>query len=300
MLQPYSKIHQLGHRETLMMFQKPVTIEEKVDGSQFSFGKDVLGQLFMRSKNKDQWPVSDKMFNMAKDRILDIADKLVPQYTFRGEYLSKPKHNVLAYDRVPKNNIVIFDIDQGNQDYMSHREKADISAFLGFETVPLLFEGVVEDRAEMLKLLETVSFLGGQKIEGMVIKQYDMYDRSDKTLMAKYVSEKFKEVAGNDWKRRNPTSKDIIQRLVTGLTTEARWRKAIQHLKERGQLENDPRDIGLLIKEIQADTLEECGEDVALQLYNWARPQIERGIIRGFPEWYKEQLAGKCFEENLE
>lgn len=300
MLQSYSNIYQLGHRETLQIFGGTVTIEEKVDGSQFSFGKDEHGTLMMRSKNKEQWPVPDKMFNTAVDAVLAVADRLPLGWTYRGEYLSKPKHNVLAYDRVPKNNIVIFDIDRGNQDYMDRDQKEKCVAILGFECVPLLCQGIIEDRVEMLKLLETTSFLGGQSIEGFVIKQYDKYDRSGKVLMAKYVSEKFKEVAGPDWKKRNPGGKDLLKELVLRYTTQARWSKAVQHLREEGKLKDEPCDIGPLIKEIQRDIFEECGLDIAAQLLQWARPQIERGIIRGFPEWYKEKLANNCFEEDAD
>jgi ATP-dependent RNA circularization protein (DNA/RNA ligase family) len=280
------------------MFQKPVTIEEKVDGSQFSFGKDDDGDLFIRSRSKDQYPETDKMFQIAIDRVLAVANVLPPGYTYRGEYLSKPKHNVLAYDRVPKNNIVIFDIDRGNQHYLNARDKYHEAERLGFECVPLLHRGIVDDRAEMLKLLERDSFLGGTTIEGIVIKQYEMYDRQDKVLMAKYVSEKFKEVADAQWGRKRTTHQDIITQLVQRYTTQARWQKAVQHLRERGVLKDEPCDIGPLIKEVQMDTFDECRVEMEKILMQWARPQITKGITRGFPEWYKEQLAAKCFEED--
>lgn len=296
-MQSYSKIYQLGHRETLRIFEGPVTVEEKVDGSQFSFGKDEMGRLWMSSRNTEQWPNADKMFQIAVDRVLAVSDRLHGGFTYRGEYLSKPKHNTLAYDTVPKNNIVIFDIDRGNQDYMNWKDKSIEAARLEFQTVPLLYQGTVEDRAELLKLLDTTSFLGGQNIEGFVVKQYDMYDRNAKVLMAKYVSEAFKEVHVKDWKKRNQNGKDFIAQLIQCYTTQARWNKAVQHLRERGELKGEPCDIGPLVKEVQRDTAEECAEEMAIKLLKWAEPQIKRGIVRGLPEWYKEQLASNCFEE---
>jgi len=113
-LRSYSKIYNMGHSAIKDLFLDEVIIEEKIDGSQFSFGiKD--GQLFCRSQNKEQFPEStDKMFKLAVEKVRDVQDKLTEGWTYRGEYLSKPKHNTLCYSRVPENNIIIFDIDYGD------------------------------------------------------------------------------------------------------------------------------------------------------------------------------------------
>ena len=46
------------------------------------------------------------------------------------------------------------------------------------------------------------------------------------------------------------TSKGKFETMLDNYRTVARWEKAIQHLNESGRLENSPRDIGPLIKEI--------------------------------------------------
>lgn len=47
---------------------------------------------------------------------------------------------------------------------------------------------------------------------------------------------------------------------------EARWHKAVQHLREDGQLVNDMKDIPALLRELNRDLDEECatavGEDL--------------------------------------
>ena len=45
--------------------------------------------------------------------------------------------------------------------------------------------------------------------------------------------------------------------------TPARWNKAIQHLRERGLLEDSPRDIGLILREIPEDVLKEDAADIS-------------------------------------
>jgi hypothetical protein len=114
--------------------------------------------------------------------------------------------------------------------------------------------------------------------------------------MGKFVSEAFKEVHAAEWKAANPTRSDIVERLIDTLRTPARWNKAVQHLRERGQIEDSPRDIGLLIREAQEDIEKECMDLISAKLLEWALPNIRRGVIRGLPEWYKDELVKRQFE----
>lgn len=297
MIHSYPKVYGLGHAAITELFQDPVIIEEKIDGSQFSFSL-TENSLECRSKGQEQRVDSpDKMFERATATVKALSPLLQPGWVYRTEYLAKPHHNTLAYDRVPQKHLIIFDIDTGNQAYMGPTEKHTEAERLGMECAPILAEGRFDSFEAFAKLLETPSCLGGQTVEGLVIKNYHRFGRDGKALMGKYVSERFKEVHRDDWKDRHPGGQEIRQQLGQSLRTTARWQKAIQHLREAGQLQNDPRDIGPLIKEIQQDVREECADEIKQQLFKWAWGDISRIIIRGFPEWYKEQLARQQFGE---
>lgn len=98
----FPKILHLGHKQIKDIFDGEVEITEKVDGSQLGFGK-INGELFVRSKGKEQdLDNPDKMFEGAVKFVKTIADKLPDNIVLYGEWLNKPKHNVLAYDRTPK------------------------------------------------------------------------------------------------------------------------------------------------------------------------------------------------------
>ncbi len=292
----YPKIYNVGHKCVLDIFQSECTIEEKIDGSQFSFGK-FGDEIKIRSKGVEMdWLEPEKMFSVAKAAVVGVADKLRDGYTYRAEYLRIPKHNTLAYERVPTNNLIIFDISPGEEQYLHHSDKKVEAERLGFECVPLLHNGTITNADEIKTFMERVSILGGQKIEGIVIKNYAMFGPDKKVLMAKHVSEDFKEIHNTDWKERNPGRADIIDVIITALRTPARWAKAVQHLKERGELEGTPRDIGKLIKEAQSDLKEECHEMIKQQLYDWAAGKIASGATRGLPEWYKEELLKQQFK----
>ena len=182
---------------------------------------------------------------------------------------------------------------------MNPTEKVDEANRLGIEYVKTLWlgDGAEANQALLVGFLAELSQLGGQLIEGMVVKNYHKFGEDGHVLMGKYVSEKFKEVQKSDWKKENPGQGDIIQKIISMYKSEARWNKAIQHLEEQGILERDPRDIGKLIKEISTDVHTECQDEIKGLLFQWAWKQIQHGITRGFPEWFKQKLLEKQFNE---
>jgi hypothetical protein len=294
-MRSYPKIFNLGHNAISELLLDDVLVEEKIDGSQFSFGV-YEGELKCKSKSV----IFDNleggyanMFELAVQTIKELKPLLNEGWTYRAEFLNKEKHNVLNYSRMPKKNLIIFDIDNGFEAYMPYIDKKNEADRLGLECVPLLFYGKVDNFESFKDLLEKDSILGGVKIEGVVIKNYSRYGSDKKVLMAKYVSEKFKERHNKEWKVT--TKKDILQEIGDSLRSEARWQKAIQHLKEKGELENSPRDIGALLKEINIDILSECKDEINKRLFDWGWKKISGMTVRGFPQWYKEKLAEKQF-----
>lgn len=292
----YPKVWNLGHRAVIGLTEVSVYVEEKLDGSQFSFGI-FDGELMARSRGQQLvLDAPEQMFARAIASIRERSNLLTPGWTYRGEYLQKPKHNTLAYDRVPVGHIAIFDIDVGDQDYLHPEAKRAEAERIGLECVPLLFSGDVDSMAKLDELLDSTSALGGQKIEGVVLKPVaPRFGEDGKCLLAKYVSERFKEIHAGEWKKSNPGKLDVIESLVAVYGTEARREKAVQHLSERGELTETPKDIGAILKEIGSDTKAECREEISARLFEWAWPQIQRGINRGTPEWYKRRLAAQQF-----
>lgn len=299
MISSYSKIYAIGHRQIKELFNDPVLVEEKIDGSQISFGV-YDGVLKMRSRGADINTDSPKgMFSKAYQSVAERIFSLRDGWTYRGEYLQKPKHNTLAYSRTPKDYIMVFDIDTGGENYLSYEEKKTEAERIGLEVVPLVYSGVIESPEQVKTMLERISVLGGQRIEGVVVKNYFRTSDDKKTMMGKYVSEAFKEIHQGEWKANNPTSGDIVQKLIESYRTPARWNKAIQHLKESGTLDNSPKDIGPLIQEVKRDVFEEEGEAIVKEVLKWAKPKIERGLVAGLPEYYKNLLLESQFEETL-
>lgn len=290
----YPSIYALGHAALSDLLLDPILVEEKVDGSQFSFGR-FNGELRVRSKGQQMDPDRpEKMFARAVNTVRELP--LVDGWTYRSEYLEKPKHNALAYDRTPKGHVMLFDINTGHETYMGPAEKTAEASRLGLECVPVVFQGVLSQASEVFAMVDRESALGGQKIEGVVVKNYARFGPDKKALMGKYVTEAFKEVHKGAWRESNPEANDILARLTCTYRTPARWSKAVQHLRERGELEGSPRDIGKLMEEVQADILKECRDEIAETLFKWGWEKTRRTFSGGLPQWYKDQLVSAQFE----
>jgi hypothetical protein len=286
----YSSPFNVGHKALENLFTGTVIVQEKVDGSQFSFGVDDSGKWFARSK-RVQLHEQDKygMFDGAVATVVEIAELLTPGYTYRGEYLQKPKHNTLAYSRVPNGGIIVFDIDKGDQDYMMPEELIAECERIGLEHVPYLGQFDSKPKLDELKvLLDTDSVLGGHKIEGVVLKNYAQFGVDKKTLMEKH---------SKDWKQRNPSRNDVILAIIEDYATEPRWRKAVNHLREEGKIELAPQDIPSLMKEINQDVLSDSEDEIRERLFKHFWKDISRGLTRGFPEWYKNYLVEEALDE---
>jgi hypothetical protein len=123
-----------------------------------------------------------------------------------------------------------------------------------------------------------------------------MFDPTSKrTLMCKFVNSLFREVNKADFRERNPKQGDILLKLIDTYGTEARWQKAVQHLREQGKIQDAPQDIGIILREINEDVLQECKEEIRDTLFAWAWKDVSRGITKSFPQWYKRQLEESQF-----
>jgi hypothetical protein len=143
--------------------------------------------------------------------------------------------------------------------------------------------------------IDTKSYLGGVNLEGVVIRnlgqEYIKGDIDLKYLLAKQVSTKFKEKMSGK-KRRDKSSWQAYQ---DQYRTEARWAKAIQHLRDDNKLTGELRDIGLYISEIKKDITEECKQEICEYLWATYGTQLLRNACVGAAEYFKERYYGGSF-----
>ena len=302
MIKAFPKIFHIGTNYIHNIFDGEVEITEKVDGSQFVFGKDKDGHLHMRSKGATLYAENpQKMFEAGVEYVLSIQDKIPPDTSYYCEYLQRPKHNALTYSRIPKNHLILWGISNfvGDMFVANHKTLTVQAEAFGIEPVKLMWKGLIPHPETLLEFMDMESQLGGVEAEGLVVKNYNnqflLGGQPIPVMAGKYVSEKFKEVHRTTWSKEH-TNGGKWAAFKAGYNTEARWHKAVQHLRDSGELEGTPRDIGKLLAEIKRDITEEEKEIIKDFLWKQFGDELLRSACVGFPQWYKDQLLLGAFD----
>lgn len=292
MINSYPKLLSIDKEFSSIIFDDSSSIiaQEKIDGSQISFSLSKDGELSVRSKNIDMRQGIDKMFNLAIEQIEKRKHLLRPGFIYRGEYLKSPRHNIINYGNVPKDNIIIFDVQNAKGEYLHYRLAIDHAEKINFWFVRTFNLGAISlEQAKEFDMKS--SSLGDVVPEGIVFKREfnDVFNPADgKPLIIKKLREEIKEINFN----RNKGNKrdDILEKIEEMYKTKPRWEKAISHLRDDGELDYKMTDIPRLLSEIKNDVFEECEEEIKSILLDFFRFKIERSLTKGFPEFYKEYL----------
>jgi hypothetical protein len=295
MLKSYPKILPAVGKYGDYVVGDTVEITEKIDGSQFAFGRDGEGRLHMRSKGCaiDLDAGVQKLFKPAVDHVLSVRDRIPNNSAFYCETLATERHNTLEYGRVPRNHLALF----GYTDFErtighDHETLRGWAETLDIEAIPLIAIRELGSLENLRDYIEQESALGKAHIEGVVVKNYrtpiEFSGQVYPFAALKYVSEAFKEKHRDnpDWKPQ----RDRLDELFESYRTEARWLKAVQHLRDAGRLAGEPKDIGALMKELAQDLHAEEADNFKQELFDLNKKNWTARATRGFPEFYKELL----------
>ena len=269
-----------------------VIVQEKIDGSQYKVRIDQNQKVTIGSKNVDDIKCGMIKEAIEKSNLRGNGFDL----TIYGEFLSKPKHNVLHYERVPKNNFIVFDIyDHYYNCYLKQSVIKHVlnSYNLDFEVVPTYYEGSHAD-IKPEDYMSKKSILGKSEIEGIVIKSYEQL-HDDKRfpalkgmfMMKKIVSDNFREV------KQRPKNKqmDSIYDVFDEYRTTGRWNKIIQQGKEQGLLKNYMGDMPILIGLLVKDVGTEDKETIKEKLWEHAVKKMSKKLSEGLPQYYEKYLS---------
>lgn len=310
MITTYGKVLAFGTTDRRIhgVLDGPVVVQEKIDGSQFSFGiPEYETEVICRSKGQlietADGTNGGGLFQGAVTHALSLGrrDMISPGWVYRGEAMSKEKHNTIRYGRVPAGNIVLFDVQRPDGGYLSMTELFLEAERIGVEVTQVFYDDEIITMDELKSLLGSESMLGEHSIEGVVVKNYaNLVDHGDGVLRpqrAKLVDAAFREDHKKDWKNRNPGRGDVINLICEELGTSQRYGKCVQQLAEAGRLQGDPRDIGPLMKAFSEDLADEEAAYIKDRLFEVFIKDIVRGASKRLPYWYKEKLLSDFEEE---
>lgn len=310
----YPKVFELGHVALGRLFDGEVVVEEKVDGSQFRIAvrEDAI---HIGSKNVDDialihWDGEverlrlPEQFELGVESVAELVRGnkafwlgLNKELTIFAEYLKEPRHNTLVYRRVPRNHIMVFDMAVGKE-FLFPSTAKELAKSLGFEFANILYEGEAKPQ-DLKPYLKARPLLGGEKIEGIVVKNYHQtYDPKyswwvGAPLVGKWVNSEFREVNDKNWKQMKKA--ETIDWVVSRYLTEARLAKSVQHLRDEGRLENTMSDLKYLLPEFAKDILEEEGEAIKEILFKMFKKKLSHKANSFVATTYKRWLENSLF-----
>lgn len=305
MLRNWGKIYTVGDPKIADLFDGPVEVTEKLDGSQFNFGM-FNGKLHMRSKGAVidvEKAAVQKLFAPVVDYVRSIVDHLPEGMSFHGETLASRRHNTLTYDRVPKNHLALYGAiyygEKAEQKALGGDELKRWADVLEVDVVPSYGMHQIKTLEELQELVRE-SYLGGVTAEGIVLKNYAkpmiLFGQEFPIMQGKYVTEKFKEKH-----KVNPlyiNQNNFIAKVAEAYAVEARWEKSVQRMREEGELTGTVKDIGPLIGRVSKDIHEEDADIIKDLLFKHFWRQLASGMVRGVPQWYKDKIAAEALENN--
>jgi hypothetical protein len=154
------------------LFNSYVTVNEKMDGSAFVFERDGETGRFIFYKRDQRNPITlvDRTLMKYYEIPIQYMESLPPHiikeiprgWKFGLEYFANLKPVEIAYDKLPKNNLILSYVhpkgENGKLTTIQNKEKLDTWAdLLGVERPPIVFQGYLSDeqKAQILDFLRT-------------------------------------------------------------------------------------------------------------------------------------------------
>ena len=169
----YDIYNKKGSEFVDQLFSQFVTINEKMDGSAFSFERDKgTGKFkFYRRDQRNPITLIDRTLMKYYEKPIQYIESLPPSilekiprgWRFGLEYFANRQPVEITYDRLPKNNLILSyvhkmgddgKIDNTIQDKSKLDNWADI---LGVERPPIVFQGILDEdqKSDLLDFLNT-------------------------------------------------------------------------------------------------------------------------------------------------
>ena len=239
-------------------------IEEKIDGSQLSFCRqEITGVIFFNRGRPLEPPYG--VFQEAVFALQKITAGIPLNTVFHGETVTKLRHNVVRYGRLPRFFFVLFDVQNPDGSFASRAEVESYASQLNLECVQLLHAPCADlsiQPQHVIPQLSTVSMLGGDAAEGVVVK-HPAFDKGHGHTSARKV-----KVVRKEFKEQHKAKKDKLEGLsaneklaliASWFPAEPRLRKAQQRLRDQGKEDASWHDV---LNEAKRDLEAECGDQL--------------------------------------
>jgi hypothetical protein len=259
---PYQHLERFGNDEVEEIEFGSCFIFPKVDGTNSSIWLDDEGNIKAGSRNRTLSLENDNAgfyaYILTNDKIKEYLMKH-PTHRIYGEFLVP--HSLKTYRDDAWRKFYIFDItidkDEENVEYIPYDIYKPMLDEFELEYIPPIAKVSNATYETFLKALEKNEFLikDGQGVgEGIVIKNYDFYNKYKRQTWAKIVTTEFKEkhnkeMGYNEIKAKQMVEQDIIEEFCTEAFIEKEFAKIVNE-KEGWRSQYIPMLLGRVYSEL--------------------------------------------------
>ena len=295
------------------LFNSFVTVNEKMDGSSFTFEKDKSGG-FKFFKRDQRSPITmvdrtlmkyyEKPIQYIESLPQDVIDRIPVGWRFGTEYFSNTSPVEIAYDRLPKNNMILSYVHVKGPDgkierSIQDKDKLDTWAdLLGIDHPPIIFQGYL-NADQKIAILDFVNTPFDELIREFKTKSFVRYiisilnPKATDTALNNDLDKPIEGVVfrfGEDEEGKEP----IIAKMVDPVFTEIAKKKANERVAKK------PSDIlALTILDVMNFILEKGVKSFQFSGKNEDEKYVSfiGNVFTKFLDQYSDRYEGMDFSE---
>lgn len=261
----YQHLERFGNDEVEGIELGKLYIFPKLDGTNAQVWLDDEGNIKAGSRNRELTLEKDNAgfykFVLENENIKKYLEKH-PTHRLYGEFLVP--HSLKTYREDAWRRFYIFDVcldkEDGSVEYIPYDIYKPLVEEFGLDYIPPIVTMTNGSYEYFIRTLDNNTFMiqDGKGVgEGIVIKNYDYYNKYKRQIWAKIVTNEFKEIHKREMGVNNiKTEKVIEQEIVDDYCTEAFIEKEYSKiLNETGEWDN--RKIPMLLGRVFSELVKE-------------------------------------------
>lgn len=261
----YQHLERFGNDEVEGIELGKLYIFPKLDGTNAQVWLDDEGDIKAGSRNRELTLEKDNAgfykFVLENENIKRYLEKH-PTHRLYGEFLVP--HSLKTYREDAWRRFYIFDVcldkEDGSVEYIPYDIYKPLVEEFGLDYIPPIVTMTNGSYEYFIRTLDNNTFMiqDGKGVgEGIVIKNYDYYNKYKRQIWAKIVTNEFKEIHKREMGVNNiKTEKVIEQEIVDNYCTEAFIEKEYSKiLNETGEWDN--RKIPMLLGRVFSELVKE-------------------------------------------
>ena len=271
----YQSIERYGKSNNEITARGSIVVWEKIDGANASFMR-VGDELKTFSRNQELTG-EDGLGGFRKWVLESInVDRVLEGVLYFGEWTNRHKINYGEHEK----NFFLYDVYDIKAERYLGIDSIRAEAFhLGLVLAPIFYEG------EFVSEEHLQSFVGKSMLapdgvgEGVVVKNYEYFDKHGNQHFTKIVSKHFQEISGVKVKEMK-SKPDVVTSFIQDTVTTARIEKMLYKLIDEGKLKEDfaIEDMGAILKLLGNSIFEDVMKEEADVLHKAVASRFGKAV----------------------